>query len=203
METETTALTQPAVNVLEAIKPFEPDDSHKGTFLILRIAGMEQGMALRLVNRKYRSWQNWRATDADFYRLNEAIPILVQKFSGEARIVRTALLDISVIETGIHIFKRILRKETVSSDMWAYATKLAGIRMPLMGAKEESVNPWERLANSIRNTMARELTVREVDVFGAEKSVMAREVIIQSNPEQKRITNEIVERILSKARENN
>ena len=46
-----------AANVLEAISPFIADDGHKGTFLVLRVSGMEQGTALRVINRKYRSWQ--------------------------------------------------------------------------------------------------------------------------------------------------
>lgn len=195
-------MVEPA-SILEAILPFEPDDGQKGTFLVLRVAGMVRAMALKLVNRKYRSWQHWRSTDEDFYRLDEAIPQLANKFAGEARVIRTALLDISIIETGVYVFGRILKKEAVSSDMWAYATKLAGLRMPMMGAKEDSSSPWERLANSIHNTMAtRELSVKEVDMYGREKMVTAREVVgvgtIQPSLEQKQMAQEIVGQILAR-----
>jgi len=195
---EQTALLAPASNVLEAIRPFQADDGHKGTFLILRIAGMEQGTALKLVNRKYRSWQNWRAVDEYFREIDDVIPVLNQKFGGEARVVRTALLDISIIETGIHIFRRILNKQPITEGMWAYAVKMAGLRVPMMGAQETSSSPWERLANSIRNTMAqREVTmVQEVD---GTQSITARETIIEPSPEQRKVAADIVQRMIQQA----
>ncbi len=193
-----------APNVIDAIKPFEPDDGHKGTFLVVRIAGVEQSTALRLVSRKYRSWQNWRATDEDFYRVDEALPALAQRFVGKSRVMRTALLDRSFIEAGILIFRKIFRKEPVNGDMWSYVTKLAGIRMPMIGAGKENDSPWERLANTIKNTMAqRELTVREVDVLGTEKSITAREVVLQPSLEQQQMANDIVGQMLSRAGEQN
>ena len=208
--------TQVTMTVLDAIKPFQADDGHKGTFIILRVAGVDKALALRLINRKVRSWKNWRSTDEDFYRLDEQVPELADKFGGEARVVRTALLDISIIETGIFVFKKILTDEKVGSDMWTYVTKLAGIRIPMMRAKEESTSPWERLANSIKNTMNRELTVREVDVYGVEsgvthrteKSITARETVelgpvdIDPEPsfEQRQMASGIVEQMLAKAR---
>jgi len=195
---QSTAITNPVTNVLEAIKPFEADDGHKGTFLILRIAGLNQGLALRIVKRKYRSWQNWRATDEDFYRIDEAMPMLTERFGGEARVVRTALLDISIVEAGIQVFGKILDMQPVSSDMWTYVTRLAGLRIPMMGAKEEAGSPWERLANSIKNTMTqRELTVKEVDVYGVEKSITAREIAVQPSAEQRQMASDIVGQILA------
>lgn len=187
-------------NVIEAIKPFDPDDGHKGTFLVIRIAGVEQGTALRIVNRKYRSWQNWRATDEDFYRIDEALPALALRFGGEARVMRTALLDSSIIEAGILIFRRILRKESVSGNEWIYVTRLAGIRMPVIGAGQETGNPWERLANAIQNTATqRELTVKQTDIYGTEKSITAREIPIEPSPEQRQMASDIVGQMLSRA----
>lgn len=192
------ALTVP--NVIEAIKPFEPDDGHKGTFLVLRISGIEQGTALKIVRRKYRSWQNWRATDEDFYRVDEALSALALRFGGEARVMRTALLDSSIIEAGISIFRKILGKVPVSGNEWIYATRLAGIRMPMIGAGQESGNPWERLANAIQNTATqRELTVKQVDIHGTEKSITAREIPIEPSPEQRQMASDIVGQMLSRA----
>ena len=192
------ALTVP--NVIEAIKPFDPDDGHKGTFLVIRIAGVEQGTALKIIKRKYRSWQNWRATDEDFYRIDEALPALALRFGGEARVMRTALLDSSIIEAGISIFRKVLRKVAVSGNEWIYITRLAGIRMPLIGAGQESGNPWERLANAIQNTTTqRELTLKQVDIHGTEKSVTVREVPVEPSPEQRRMASDIVGQMLSRA----
>jgi len=187
-------------SILEAILPFSPDDSHKGTYLVLRIAGADARAALRMVNRKYRTWQDWRSTDEDFYRLDESIPMLRDKFGGEARVLRTAMLDIHIIEAGIMVFRKIMEKEKVSSDMWAYATKLAGLRVPLMKAAEESGNPWERLANSIHNAVSqRELSVREIDENGVEKIVTAKETQLIHGPtsEQTQLASTIVEQVLS------
>lgn len=170
-------------SVLEAIKPFEPDDGHKGTFLVLRIAGLEQRLALRAVKRKFRSWQNWRSTDEDFYRIDDAIPELCKKFGGEARVLRTALLDIAIVETGISIFQRILnndKKEPVTDNMWAYAIKIAGIRLPIIETGLPSGSPWERLANTIQHTIKqRELELRQVGQDGVSQIVTAREMEIQ------------------------
>jgi len=191
------------ITVLGAIRPFQADDGHKGTFLVLRIGGMEQGMALRIVNRKFRSWQHWRATDEDFRELDDRVPELAARFGGEARVIRTALLDISIIEAGIGIFQKILKKEPVSDPMWTYVTKLAGLRVPVMGAREESGSPWERLANSIRNTMnqtQRELTVREMGMDGSERSITAREVEVkmEPSPEQRQVAQDIVKEVLAR-----
>jgi len=193
-----TAIASPISNVLEAIEPFTADDGHKGTFLVLRIAGLEQGSALRIISRKYRSWQNWRSTDEDFKRVDEQIPALTRLFGGEARVLRTALLDISIIEAGVGIFKRILSKQAMTEGQWSYAVKMAGLRVPMMGAKVEGGSPWERLANSIKNTMSqRELTIREEP--NGSHSVTARETIIQPSPEQQQITNDIVQNMIKQA----
>lgn len=192
------AVADPVTNVLDVLRPFQADDGHKGTFLILRIAGLEQRMALRLVNRKYRSWQNWRATDDEFRVLDDAVPALTQRFGGEARVIRTALLDISIIETGINIFRKVLNKQPLTDGMWAYAVKMAGLRVPMMGAQRDSGSPWERLANSIRNTLAqRELTViQEPD---GTQSITAKEIVIEPSPEQRQMANDIVQRMIERA----
>jgi hypothetical protein len=197
IETPMPMVTQ---TVIDAIKPFEADDNHKGTFLIMRVAGADNKTALRLVNRKYRSWQNWRSTDEDFLRLDDLIPQMQLRFGGEARVLRTALLDISIIEAGIIVFNKIITQKSVSSDMWAYATKLAGLRVPMMMAKEESGSPWEKLAQSIQNTMTqRELTIKEVNENGIERSITAKE-ISAPNREQQRLADSIVGDILSEIR---
>ena len=193
-----TVEAEPATTVLDAIKPFVADDNHKGTFLILRIAGLEQATALRLVRRKYRSVIHWRATDEDFKRVDEQVPALTQRFGGEARVLRTALLDISIVEAGIGVFKRILTKQLLTDGMWAYATKMAGLRMPMMGAQQEVGSPWERLANSIKTTMAqRELVV--IDQPNGTRSVSAKEVVIEPSPEQRQMANDIVKRMIGQA----
>lgn len=195
---EQTAVAEPITSVLEAILPFQADDNHKGTFLILRIAGLEQGTTLRLINRKFRSWQNWRATDEDFKRLDDMMPVLTKQFGGEARVLRTALLDISIVEAGIGIFKRILKKEQLTDGMWAYAVKMAGLRVPMMGTPQDSGNPWERLANSIKNTMAqRELSV--VQEPDGTKSITAKETVIEPSPEQRQVASDIVQRMIQRA----
>ncbi len=197
--TQTAEINQPVSTLIDAIRPFEADDGHKGTYIVLRIAKMDKPMALKLVKRKYRSWQNWRATDEDFYRLDEALPYLQEKFGGEARVLRTALLDISIIETGIMVFQRIMSKLPVSSDMWTYATRMAGLRLPVMGAEKGESNPWERLANSVQNTIgARELTIKNVDIYGAEQTVTAKEILVQSSPEQKQVADAIVGSLLNR-----
>lgn len=197
---EQTALVTAPANVLEAIRPFQADDGHKGTFLVLRIAGMEQGLALKVVNRKYRSWQNWRATDEYFREIDEAIPFLAQKFGGEARVVRTALLDVSIIETGIHIFRKILSRQPITEGMWAYAVKMAGLRVPMMGGQQESSSPWEKLANSIKQTLAQRELILVQEPSGMQ-SITAKETIIEPSPEQKRVAAGIVQRMIQQAQE--
>lgn len=194
-------LTAPITNVLEAIQPFMPDDGHKGTFLVLRIAGLEQGLALKSVKRKYRSWQHWRSTDEDFYRIDEAIPMLAQRFGGEARVLRTALLDIQIVETGVHVFRRILEStKPVSDSMWAYATRLMALRVPMMGLEKAGGNNWEILANSIKHSMSqKELEYKEVSSNGSARSIIAREVTVVPSLEQQQVTNNIVAQILSQA----
>lgn len=185
-------------SVLEIIQPFQADDGHKGTFLILRIAGLGQGLALRLINRKYRSWQNWRATDEDFKRIEEQISDLTQQFGGEARVIRTALLDISIVEAGIGIFKKILTKQPVKDGEYAYAVKLAGLRVPMMGAERDTGSPWERLANRIKNTLAqRELTVTQEP--NGTQLITAKEIVIEPSPEQRRVADDIVRRMIEQA----
>jgi hypothetical protein len=193
-----TTLTITATTVLEAILPFEPDDNHKGTFLVMRVAGADKRTALRLVNRKYRSWQEWRSSDEEFLRLDDSIPALQTRFGGEARVLRTAMLDISIIEAGIIVFHKIIKDEKVNSDMWAYATKLAGLRVPMMRAMDESESPWEKLAASIRNTMTqKELSVKTIDEHGTEQLVTAKETVIHQDPAQLQLANSIVGQVLS------
>lgn len=195
-----TDVAEPITNVFEALWPFQADDGHKGSFLVMRIAGLEQGTALKIIKRKYRSWQNWKATDPEFARIDNQLPALHQKFGGEARVIRTALLDISIIETGVHIFRKILGNQPVTSDMWSYATKLAGLRVPMMGAEKQSGSPWERLANAVQGTMSqKELTMREVDLFGVEKTITAREITIEPSAEQRRISSDIVQQMIEQA----
>lgn len=197
---EQTALTESVPTVLEAIQPFQADDGHKGTLLVLRIAGMEQSTALRLINRKYRSVQNWRSTDEDFRRLDDMVPTMALQFGGEARVLRTALLDISIIEAGILMFKRILSKQPMTDGMWTYATKMAGLRVPVMGAHQEVTSPWEKIANAIKQTMAqREVVV--VEEPNGTRTTTAREVVIEPSPEQKQAVSEIVQRVMRQAAE--
>ena len=194
-ERPTTELAPVSANILEALRPFSPDDGHKGTFLVMRVAGLEQRMALKLVNRKYRTYLEWKATDPYFKRIDESIPDLIPRFGGEARIIRTALLDIEIIETGISIFRRILHKEPVTEGMWAYAVKMAGIRVPMMNTQLESGNPWERLANSIKQTLTqRDLTITKD--WDGRKSITAREITIKPDPEQVQRANAIVQAVL-------
>ncbi len=197
---EETALTKPIANVIEAIEPFVADDGHKGTFLVMRIAGLEQTTALRIIRRKYRSIQNWRATDADFKRVDDEVMALNQQFGGEARVLRTALLDVSIVEAGIGIFKRILTNQPLKDGEWAYAVKMAGLRVPMMGATDKSESPWEKLANAIKSTVSqRELVVAEKP--DGTKSVTAREVVIQPSVEQKKMANDIVQRTIQQMAE--
>ena len=134
----TSEMTVPITNAIEAIVPFQPDDGHKGTFLILRMAGLEQSLALKVIKRKYRSILNWRTIDADFKRVDDMMPVLNQRFGGEARVMRTSLLDISIVETGIAVFRKILHQQPVKDGEWAYAVKMAGLRVPLMGAEQDT-----------------------------------------------------------------
>ena len=199
--TEATVLLE-APTIIDALRPFEVDDNQKGTYLVLRVSGADSRTALKLVNRKYRSWQHWRSTDEDFLRLDDEVPKLQVRFGGEARVLRTAMLDISIIEAGIIVFNKIIvgGGKGVSSDMWAYATKLAGLRVPMMLAKEESGSPWEKLANSIKNTMTqRELTIKEVTENGLERSITAKEISAPSR-EQQNLADSIVGDILSEIR---
>ena len=188
--------------VLGAIKPFTPDDGHKGTFLVMRIAGLEQGTALKLVNRKYRTYLEWKATDPYFKAIDEQVPELIPRFGGEARVIRTALLDISIIETGISIFRKILHKEPITEGMWSYAVKMAGIRVPMMGAQNEVGNPWERLANSIKHTLTQRDVMVTKELDGSE-TVRAREITIKPDPEQQKVANQIIQQILAQNQESN
>ena len=194
-ERPTTELVPAPTNILEALKPFSPDDGHKGTFLVMRVAGLEQRIALKLVNRRYRTYLEWKITDPYFKQRDSQITDLIPRFGGEARIIRTALLDIEIIETGISIFRKILHKEPVTEGMWAYAVKMAGIRMPMMNAQLESGNPWERLANSIKQTLTqRDLTITKN--WDGKESITAREITMKPDPEQVKRANTIVQSIL-------
>ncbi len=206
---QVTAPAKPVTSILDMLQPFEPDDGQKGSFLVLRIAGIDRSMALRLINRKYRSWQNWRATDNDFQRLDAQIPELIHRFGGEARVLRTALLDAHIIETGILVFRRILRKEPVSDSQWAYAVKMAGLRIPMMSQVGETGNPWERLANSIKRTIA-QTDVQITKELDGREIIRARETVVQGisgdtpiqpSPEQRKIASDIVNRILQQVQE--
>uniref|UniRef100_A0A6M3JBQ1 Uncharacterized protein n=1 Tax=viral metagenome TaxID=1070528 RepID=A0A6M3JBQ1_9ZZZZ len=167
---------------------------------------MDKGTALRLVNRKYRSWQNWRATDEYFREVDDKVPELSHRLGGEARVLRTALLDISIVETGISIFRKIMRKEPVTDGMWAYAVKMAGLRIPMMNQAVESGNPWERIANSIKSTIAQRdvMVTRELDgtetIRARETVVQEANVPVQPSPEQQKMANDIVQRILHQAK---
>jgi hypothetical protein len=195
IERPTTEVAQVPTSVLEAMKPFDPNDGTKGTFLVMRIAGLEQGTALKLVNRKYRTYLEWKSSDPYFKALDEQLPDLTAKFGGEARVIRTALLDIEIIESGIMIFRKILKKEPMSDGMWSYAVKMAGIRLPMMLSKSEAGSPWERLANSIKSTLEqRDITVRE-ELDGS-RSIMASETIIRPTEEQTQLASDIVRGIL-------
>ena len=189
-------------SIMEVLRPFTPDDAHKGTFLVMRIAGLGQGTALKLVNRKYRTYLEWKATDPYFKAIDEQVPELIPRFGGEARVIRTALLDISIIETGISIFRKILHKEPITEGMWSYAVKMAGIRVPMMGAQNEVGNPWERLANSIKQTLTQRDVVITKELDGSE-SIRAREITVEPNPEQQRIADSLVKQILNQVAENN
>lgn len=181
--------------VIDAIAPFQVDDGHKGTFLLLRIAGIDQGVALKIIDRKWRSWKNWIYNDPQFRAINDKIDNLTQKFGGEARVIRTAMLDAHIIETGISIFKKILERKkgtTVSSDEWSYVTKLAGIRMPMMSAKLEGGSPWARLANVVKNTIEqRELTIKS-SINGSGQVITARETIVGPSLETQRAIDDII-----------
>ena len=168
-----------ASNLLEALQPFLPDDSCKGTYLLLRIAGVEESTALRISHHKARTLKGWRSTDVHFRTLDNAISILAQRFGGEARVIRSALLDIYIIETGISIFRKITNDQPVTDHMWSYATKLAGLRIPLMDARTEAGDSWQRLADSVRNTLAqREITVTQ-DWGDGKESITAKETVVR------------------------
>jgi len=191
---QSTLVVQPA-NVLEAIKPFKPDDSLKGTFLVLRIAGMERATALRQVHRSFNSYKHWRNIDKDFRRVDDSIPVFAGKFAGEARVVRTALLDISIIEAAIMVFREILTGKPVSGDKWNYAMKIAGIRMPVMDGREKSASPWESMANAIKNTLVQKELVVESITADSAKRITAREIPLeQTNP----LLDKIVQNTLEK-----
>ena len=188
-------------SLVEAIKPYEADDCHKGTFLVLRVAGMAVGEAVKVVDRKVRGWQNWRSMDERFRELDDQIPLFQKKFGGEARILRTAMLDIHIIEAGNYVLKRIIRKERISDAEWTYAVKMAGLRIPLMGAKEESGNPWEVLANRIQHTLTEQKTLQlELNADGKPKMVTASEtkqVMEVRTEEQRQKVEDIVSGILN------
>ena len=196
----TSEMTVPITNAIEAIVPFQPDDGHKGTFLILRMAGLEQSLALKVIKRKYRSILNWRTIDADFKRVDDMMPVLNQRFGGEARVMRTSLLDISIVETGIAVFRKILHQQPVKDGEWAYAVKMAGLRVPLMGAEQDTGSPWERLANSIKQTMVQKELVIEQKPNGSQ-SITTKEIstTIEPSPEQKELASEVVKRMLAQA----
>lgn len=200
-----TAVVQVAGNVIEAIRPFQPDDGHKGTFLVLRIAGLERSSALKLVKRGLRCWKAWRDLDPDFNRIEEQLPVLCEKFGGEARVLRTAMLDISIIETGNSIFQRVFSGQVVNDSMWAYVTKLAGIRLPMIAVASESGNTWEKLANSIKRTLGtdrdlsakqRQLTVSEMTPDGTERTVTAKETVI-IRPEHRNIMDSVIDQVMN------
>ena len=204
-----TAVADPVTNVIEALSPFRPDDGHKGTFLLLRIAGLEQATALRLIQRKTRTLNEWRIVDADFARIDNMVSILSKRFGGEARVMRTALLDVSIVEAGIIIFRKVLTKQKMTEGEWTYATRMAGLRVPMMGAREEAGSPWERLANAIKTTLgqAEPIGVQRVALTMIEqpdgtKSVIAEETSLTPNPEQQQVVNEIVRKMMDKANGN-
>lgn len=198
-------LDNPQTTIYDIMKPFSPDDGHKGTFLVLRVAGMESANALKIVKRKYKSWLVWRKEDIEFKRVDDMMPVLIHRFAGQARVIRTALLDISVIETGIMAFKKIMHGEEISDGMWAYATKMAGIRMPTMMLGQESEKgSWEKLAGAVQHALTqRELVFSQTDTkSGMERRVVARETQIERvelSPEMKEMSRRVVAEALEKA----
>ena len=204
-----TAVADPVTNVIEALSPFRPDDGHKGTFLLLRVAGLEQATALRLIQRKTRTLNEWRIVDADFARIDNTVSIISERFGGEARVMRTALLDVSIVEAGIIIFRKVLSKQKMSEGEWTYATRMAGLRVPMMGAREEAGSPWERLANAIKTTLGqseltgvqqRALTVTQQ--LDGTQSIVAKETTVVPNQEQQQVVNDIVQKMMDKVNGN-
>ncbi len=180
-------------NILEAIRPFIADDGLMGTYLVLRIAGLDKTSALKNVGRKYRTWQNWRTIDPDFRRLDDMVPQLTNVYANQARIIRASLLDASIVETGIKVFRDILNGTQIADGAWSYAAKMAAMRVPVMFVGGPGESSWEKLSKAIGPLVQqREVTVREE--VGGIKTVTAKEILVEST--MSRQAAEIVKAIL-------
>jgi len=169
-----------STTLIEALVPFCVDDGHKGTYFVLRIAGLSRASALKTVNRKVRAWKDWYANDPDFKRLEIEIPQLANTYANQAKILRAAMLDAILVETGIKILNDVLAAHTIPDAAWAFISKLAALRMPVMfDTDKKGDDVWAKMANSLKTIVAQ----REIKVDAVSQTITARESQFQIRPQ--------------------
>ena len=169
-----TALT--TTTIIDAIAPYKPNDNSKGTYLTLRIAGIDEYGAMRIIKRKPRTVRMWREVDPQFRSLDSSIPQLAAIYCNQAKVLRATLLDINIMEAAIDLLHKILVGEPIQEGAWHYITKIASMRVPVMFGEERGASSWDKLLNVVR-----QMTQREAVVTKGDATVELRETTITDN----------------------
>jgi len=156
-----TALT--TTTIIDAIAPYKPNDNSKGTYLTLRIAGIDEYGAMRIIKRKPRTVRMWREVDPQFRSLDSSIPQLAAIYCNQAKVLRATLLDINIMEAAIDLLHKILVGEPIQEGAWHYITKIASMRVPVMFGEERGASSWDKLLNVVRQMTQREAVISKGD----------------------------------------
>jgi hypothetical protein len=153
--TQTLSLPGASQTILQVLHPFSPMDGHKGTYLMLLIAGVSPTAAQKLVKRKYRCIQEWRLRDADFQRIESNMEIMSPQYSNQARVLRAAMLDAGVVETANLVITKYLSGEQLTDGEWQLLTKVVQLRMPqLFSSGGQTEDSWMKLAKLMEPLVA-------------------------------------------------
>jgi hypothetical protein len=212
-------------SILDALKPFKIDDGSKGSYLVLRIAGLDKAETLRTIDRGWKAWQKWRGDDLDFRHLDDSLPQLCNLYQNQARVLRAGLLDATIIETGIEVFQQILRNigvhkrnkkvragslpetaEYIPDGLYNLAIKVASIRLPTMiTVGNNSSDSWDKMAKLLSQVdkaapaITQRQVTKELGIDGTQ-TITATETVVEQdiNKEAK----ELLRGIMSKMGDN-
>lgn len=178
-------------SIMEILRPYEPDDNHMGTYLVLRIAGTGSYDSIKTVKRKPRMISDWRMRYAPFKKIDNHMEELQRKYGNQAKVLRAVMLDQKMVELGIQLFDSVIRDpHSMGDNQWAYLIQVLKLRMPGMvttSPTDDKSGFWAKLPGMIKGiTAQREITVRE-EPNGA-RSLTARETTRSSEVPANEIT---------------
>jgi len=170
-----TAVVEVGESLIHAIAPFVPDDGSKGTYLTLLIGGMDPAPAMKAVGRKARTLSLWRTTDPDFERLEKIVKHFPPDLAAQARVLRASKMDLGLVEVTNSLIARAIRHEHIPDASWAFLSKMASMRIPLMLDHASGTSSWDKLTQVLQPVFTqRELKVENTNgskLTATEKSV--------------------------------